>query len=699
MADSLAQIESLSRAVSGLDAKLNSVLPKMGQLINPATGNTSGSSNILSGALGRVGQGPIDMAAQIPLVGGLASSFMGAARDAAVAPLQYGMAVMPDVTSVIQRDQALYRSSIYSPMSGANYKQIGASISRTMAGGISSPGADAMGAQFMTAQGIYFSKDTNSQFQSMARNAANSAKLLGMDNMTSFQALAGLTSGAGSSNLTNSIGIYTSDAVTGKSKSEDQIFNEMWGILTGGRTDISAEDIANSFYKGNLGASLANMGLSDAQQQRFLAWAYAKAGGKRLDLSDNKSAQAAISANNAMGNANPINSTLSMNTTMTRSMQAASGEYEEGMDRAAELYAALNPTVEALIQNFGALNAQLQGFASTPTGAAAIQNPGGFLTTTTLTGNLPSAAGAVGKFAGQGIFGIIKNLFGLGGESSGNGTGVSTASSDGMGMVTPASGPITAVFGQSGKIWKSGKHRGIDYGVPEGSPVSAAAPGTVSASGYSDSLGKYLKIDHGNGIQTTYAHLSGAIAHIGDSVSAGQLIAQSGSTGNVTGPHLHFAVEKNGTAIDPRQFFSGGVAIDPSSTGNGKSKSSSYRSGSSFVGTTLDNAFSTSATGVSGALYSAADALGVAGANNWEGNSSAASLGNSSSGQTTGVGGGASGIGLGSSSGALLGAAGGTKIEINLKIDQANESEARKFAQYVKDILEQENLIGSMGRR
>ena len=670
----------------------------LGQISSQIGGAASTGLGLAGGLIGTAVGGPVG-----GIVGGIAGNLagqaVGAMAQAGASMMQFGMAAMPDVSSVLMRDQQLYRASIYSPMSGANFKQIGASISSTMAGGITSPGADAAGAQYLTSRGIYFSKDTNSQFQSMARNAANSAKLLGMDNITSFNALANLTSGQGSSNLQSTFGIYTSDSRTGKSKSEDQIFNEMWNILTGGRTDISAEDIANSYYKGNLGASLANAGLDSAQPQRFLAWAYAKAGGKRLDLSNNKTTQGMLDANKAMGNSNPIASTLSINTTMTSSMQAASGVYETGMDKAAQLYKDLNPQIENLIKNFGSLNAQFQGAAATPTGAAILENPGGAALSSVLSGFIGNKSGIFDSLGS-----IFKFMFGGGGESSGNGLGTNSTATGGMNMVAPASGPITAYFGQSGSIWKSGHHRGMDYGVPEGSPVHAAAAGKVSDSGYSGDLGKYLKVDHGNGIKTTYAHLQMAEAHIGDSVSPGSLLGRSGATGNVTGPHLHFAVEQNGNAIDPRTFLAGGVPISPSTSGNGKGNSAATGVAiSDFVGTTLDNAFSTSATGVTGALYSASEALGVAGANSaagWSGGSSAASVGKSSSAsQPYGVGGGASGIGLGSTSGALLSAAGGTKIEINLKIDQANEAEAKKFAQYVKSILEQENLVSSMGRR
>lgn len=98
-------------------------------------------------------------------------------------------------------------------------------------------------------------------------------------------------------------------------------------------------------------------------------------------------------------------------------------------------------------------------------------------------------------------------------------------------------------------------HNGVDIPAEEGSMVVAAMEGTVSASEYSDSYGSYIILDHGGGLTTLYAHLSSASVSVGDTVSGGQEIARSGSTGWVTGPHLHFAVEKNGDFVDPMEYF------------------------------------------------------------------------------------------------------------------------------------------------
>lgn len=121
----------------------------------------------------------------------------------------------------------------------------------------------------------------------------------------------------------------------------------------------------------------------------------------------------------------------------------------------------------------------------------------------------------------------------------------------------PVSGEITSTFGYRDQPTAGATtyHEGIDIGVPLGSDVAAADGGKVSSAGYNSGLGYYVKIDHGNNRYTTYAHLSGYFVNKGDAVTKGQRIALSGSTGVSTGPHLHFAVQENGTYVDPMGYF------------------------------------------------------------------------------------------------------------------------------------------------
>lgn len=99
-------------------------------------------------------------------------------------------------------------------------------------------------------------------------------------------------------------------------------------------------------------------------------------------------------------------------------------------------------------------------------------------------------------------------------------------------------------------------HSGVDIGASYGSSVYAADSGTVTISGYSSGYGNYIAIYHGNGVTTLYAHCSQLLVSVGDTVSQGEVIAYSGSSGYSTGPHLHFEVRIDGSTVDPLQYFS-----------------------------------------------------------------------------------------------------------------------------------------------
>ncbi|MCR5090338.1 MAG: peptidoglycan DD-metalloendopeptidase family protein [Oscillospiraceae bacterium] len=125
----------------------------------------------------------------------------------------------------------------------------------------------------------------------------------------------------------------------------------------------------------------------------------------------------------------------------------------------------------------------------------------------------------------------------------------------------PCSTRVTSRFGYRSDPFtgETKYHSGIDidgYGN-EGGAIVAADGGTVTTAAYSDGYGNYVIIDHGNGYQTLYAHMSGFAVGSGQSVSQGQTIGYLGSTGRATGTHLHFEIFINGERTDPAQFFSG----------------------------------------------------------------------------------------------------------------------------------------------
>ena len=98
-------------------------------------------------------------------------------------------------------------------------------------------------------------------------------------------------------------------------------------------------------------------------------------------------------------------------------------------------------------------------------------------------------------------------------------------------------------------------HSGIDFGAPSGQPIKAAYRGEVVISEYSSSAGNYIMINHGNGLASVYMHCSKLNVSVGQIVEKGDIIGLVGSTGNSTGPHLHFSVRVNGEYVDPGPYI------------------------------------------------------------------------------------------------------------------------------------------------
>ncbi|MFG2217604.1 peptidoglycan DD-metalloendopeptidase family protein [Streptomyces sp. NPDC048685] len=132
------------------------------------------------------------------------------------------------------------------------------------------------------------------------------------------------------------------------------------------------------------------------------------------------------------------------------------------------------------------------------------------------------------------------------------------------GLVAPVAAGIGTPYHQSGS-WASGYHTGVDFPVPTGTSIRAVASGTVVSAGWGGAYGYQVVIRHSDGKYSQYAHLSALHVREGRHVSAGQRIARSGSTGNVTGPHLHFEIRTGpgyGSDIDPLVYLrAGGVRV------------------------------------------------------------------------------------------------------------------------------------------
>jgi murein DD-endopeptidase MepM/ murein hydrolase activator NlpD len=119
------------------------------------------------------------------------------------------------------------------------------------------------------------------------------------------------------------------------------------------------------------------------------------------------------------------------------------------------------------------------------------------------------------------------------------------------GLIWPVNGPVVSPFGYRwGRL-----HAGIDIAVGYGTPIHAAAAGTVVLAGWVSGYGNYTCVDHGGGMATCYAHQSSYAVSQGASVGQGQLIGYVGCTGHCFGPHLHFEVRINGTPVDPLGYL------------------------------------------------------------------------------------------------------------------------------------------------
>lgn len=140
--------------------------------------------------------------------------------------------------------------------------------------------------------------------------------------------------------------------------------------------------------------------------------------------------------------------------------------------------------------------------------------------------------------------------------NTGNGSGGGSYSGGALAWPCPSCSNISCGFGWRNCPFHGWEcHTGIDISASYGASITAAASGTVTIASYYGSFGNAVKISHGGGICTLYGHCSRLLVSSGQHVKKGQVIAKVGSTGNSTGPHLHFSVIKNGSYVDPMNYL------------------------------------------------------------------------------------------------------------------------------------------------
>lgn len=141
------------------------------------------------------------------------------------------------------------------------------------------------------------------------------------------------------------------------------------------------------------------------------------------------------------------------------------------------------------------------------------------------------------------------DAFGFGGGGSGGGNGQ---------WIKPVNVPYGTKFGVAGSMWSSGHHTGLDFPAAVGTAIKAVADGRVSQATSGGPYGIHAMLNHGGGLSSLYAHMSKILTSVGDNVHQGDVIGRVGATGNVTGPHLHLEARKNGKAVDPMPYLTGG---------------------------------------------------------------------------------------------------------------------------------------------
>jgi murein DD-endopeptidase MepM/ murein hydrolase activator NlpD len=121
----------------------------------------------------------------------------------------------------------------------------------------------------------------------------------------------------------------------------------------------------------------------------------------------------------------------------------------------------------------------------------------------------------------------------------------------------PVEGRLIGAFGRRTDPFsgEGAMHMGVDIGAPTGTPVRATADGVVIYAQMESGYGKLIRVDHGNGIETYYAHLSRFYVNVGQDVHRGEVIGAVGSTGRVTAPHLHYEVRRAGAPMNPAHFL------------------------------------------------------------------------------------------------------------------------------------------------
>lgn len=561
--------EKLSKSLTGILGTLTKIGTAVGPITQKITGITAGGGmmGLGTGSSMNLGTNPARFSTAVgPAMAGnaVAGGMSGVGQMAGgVAKMGLGLAAgaymaMPDLGTTVARASGYYGASV---MGGINRSVLQQKSVAAMRGGITGMGEDAAAAA-MLVQGMYYNPRSVAFTRTM-QEVGGAARMLNMPNATAAQALGGMQQGPMAGNMYQ-FGIMTLDAKGNPLPFED-IAKQLYQRSFAGRNDISRADVLTAAQGGFLGADLRNMGFSASQQELLINAMGNFAEGKGFNLAK------------ATGAGNPMSAAYQINQSQTDLMQRGEQPMLQGFQTAANVVSKLNKAMEGLPDLMFQFKGAVQGFLGTSAGQGTATAAGGFMS------GLKSVVGGIKKVAGAGM--VVAGLgteFITGGAStpasiplviggaalmSGGGGrpgyGASFGAKGGSDAQSPIPGmSVTTSYGaKDANMWKgsNNKHTGQDYAAPVGTKVQAVADGTVIDEGLDSGYGIYVQLDHHDGYQSIYGHLSKKNVKVGDTVKKGQVVGLVGTTGNVTGPHLHFEVRKGkNNPVDPGSYLKGG---------------------------------------------------------------------------------------------------------------------------------------------
>ena len=479
--------------------------------------NAGGTSQVSKSRTQFAQEGPED-----PSVSKL-KTFGAIAKFAMAVPA--GMyAATPDLSLTMGRALGYYQAGLTSP--GISRNQLQRATFGAMGGGISSVGSDAIVAAGLAGRGY---TPGSANYQQAAAQVGGAYKYLGMSNADAVGAIAGFQSGPMAANLYQ-YGINTRDA-SGREKTPGQIAKELMGVMGGGKA--TTQQVRESFQRGALGANLKTMGFDAAQQEILYQAMIDLSAGRDPDLAKRGNAQGTDKNSNTM-----LTAQGRMNASQTSLMTTGEASMIKGFENAADTVEAFNRVLEGSIPFFAQIKGLVGGVGATNVGA-------GLATTTAL---LADSVGSLAKI----LMSALSKGKGGGAVGYGGGFGIGGATGS-----APVAAGVTAAYGDKGSMWAgtNGTHKGTDYAVPIGTPVISWKDGVVSNQVLDSGYGTAVMIEHADGMQSIYGHLSSKEVNAGDKVKAGQRIGKSGDTGNSSGPHLHFEIRKGkNNPVDPAGY-------------------------------------------------------------------------------------------------------------------------------------------------